>query len=115
NMTALRTQGLRITMLIIISLATLVLHTQAQTGVPIGGCKVWQNGGWVQVPCSSGSSGSGSNGNSGAAGQQARRWTDCHLFGKGCPPKTDKRKVAAYELNHKGNEAYTKGDFSVAA
>lgn len=115
NMIAFHKQGLRIMMLFIISLATFVISAQAQTGVPVGGCKIWTDKGWVEVPCADGSSGSGSGGNSGAAGRRARGWVDCKLFGKGCPAKTDKRKVTAYELNEKGIEASKKGDYATAA
>lgn len=88
---------------------------QAQ-GVPMGGCKVWQDGKWVQVPCSDGGSGSDAGGNGGeAAGRRARGWLDCKLFGKGCPAKTDRRKEAAYALNEQGIEAHKKGDWATAA
>src|SRR5947209_367233 len=89
--------------------------SQAQ-GVPKGGCKIWQDGKWVEVPCSEGSSDSSSATNSGEeAGRRARGWIDCKLLGKGCPAKTDKRKEAAYALNEQGLDAYKKGDWATAA
>lgn len=119
-MVALNKKALWIVVLIIVSLVVFTVTTQAQTGVPVGPttCYVWgADGIRHQVPCSSTGSTSGSekaDKPGGLIGGPLNKLL-CMIPGAGgCPKKTDKRKEAAYDLNQKGNEAYSKGDWATA-
>lgn len=74
-----------------------VLQLKAQTGVPMGGCKEWRNGGWVEVPCGTSSDDGGgkgsNNNNSGSGGLTAKQ----------------QAKNEAWDLNHLGIQENEKG------
>lgn len=70
------------------------------------------------VDCSHGNYGRPSGGDYSpgrAAGQRARRWIDCNLFGSGCPDQTENRRDAGHALNEQGIQAYNKRDWATAA
>lgn len=84
-------------------------------GVPVGGCKEWEDGKWVQKPCSDGTSGSGSaSGSGGGSDNSSGRSASDNARAERRAQKQNER-AKANTFNNAGVAAWNRGEWGIAA